>query len=97
MKRVYELDVYKLAEALADMVWHDFDKWNKKVPNTVGYQIIRSSDSLAANIMKGMVGILSLTGKSFIYIQAVHLKKPNHGCENSSEEKFYLSQMRQNT
>jgi len=31
MKRVYELDVYKLAEELADMVWHDFDKWNKKV------------------------------------------------------------------
>ena len=31
MKRVYELDVYKLAEALSDMVWHDFDKWNKKV------------------------------------------------------------------
>ena len=23
MKRVYELDVYKLAEALSDMVWHD--------------------------------------------------------------------------
>ncbi len=23
MERVYELDVYKLAEALSDMVWHD--------------------------------------------------------------------------
>jgi hypothetical protein len=91
------LDVYKLAEELADMVWHDFDKWNKKVQNTVGYQIIRSSDSIAANIVEGMVSILPLTGKSFIYIQEVHLKKPNHGCENSSEEKFYLSQTRQNT
>jgi len=57
MKRVYELDVYKLAEELSDMVWQDFDKWNKKV----------------------------------------HLKKPNHDCENSSEEKFYLSQTQQNT
>jgi hypothetical protein len=46
MKRVYELDVYKLAEALSDTVWHD--------------------------------------------IQEVHLKKPNHDCENSSEEKFGL-------
>ncbi|MBW2741112.1 MAG: hypothetical protein JRE64_20230 [Deltaproteobacteria bacterium] len=44
MKRVYELDVYKLAEALSDMVWHDFDKWNKKVRNIVGYQTIRSSE-----------------------------------------------------
>jgi len=30
MKRVYELYVYKLAEALSDMVWHDFDRSNKK-------------------------------------------------------------------
>jgi len=62
MKRVYELDVYAEGMPLAqtgpdksgsDMVWHDFDKWNKKVQNTVGYQIIRSSDSIAANIAEG--------------------------------------------
>jgi len=53
MKRVYEWDVYKLAEDLSDMVWNDFDKWNKKVQNTVDYQIIRSSDSIAANIAEG--------------------------------------------
>ncbi|MCP4366605.1 MAG: four helix bundle protein [Deltaproteobacteria bacterium] len=35
------------------MVWHDFDKGNKKVQNTTGYQIIRSSDSIAANIAEG--------------------------------------------
>ena len=53
MKRVYELEVYQLAEELSDMVWHDFDKWKRKVQNTVGYQIIRSSDSIAANIADG--------------------------------------------
>jgi hypothetical protein len=57
MKRAYELDVYKLAEELPDMVWQDFDRWNKKVqtrlltPGTggqdiVGYQIIRSSKTV---------------------------------------------------
>ena len=53
MKRVYELEVYRLAEALADMIWQDFDKWSKKVQWTLGYQIIRSSDSIAANIAEG--------------------------------------------
>ena len=53
MKRVYELDVYRLAEELSDMVQYDFDKWNKKVQNTGGYQIIRSSDSIAVNIAEG--------------------------------------------
>jgi len=53
MKRVYELDVYKLAEELSDMVWEDFDGWSIKVQNTMGYRIIRSSDSIAANIAEG--------------------------------------------
>lgn len=53
MKLVYELDVYKLAEELSDIIWYDFDKWSKKVQNTIGYQIIRSSDSIAANIAEG--------------------------------------------
>ena len=97
MKRVYELDVYKLAEALSDMVWHDFDKWYKKVQNTVGYQIIRSSDSIAANIAQGYGRYTPADRKNSIYIKEVHLKKQNHGCENLSEEKFYLSQTLQNT
>ena len=53
MKKVYELDVYQLAEDLSDMIWFDFDKWDKKVQNTIGYEIIRSSDSIAANIAEG--------------------------------------------
>ena len=53
MKRIFELDVYKLSEELADLVWDDFDNWDKKVQNTIGYQIIRASDSIAANIAEG--------------------------------------------
>jgi len=53
MKLVYELDVYRLAEDLSDMIWYDFDKWSNKVQKTIGYQIIRSSDSIAANIAEG--------------------------------------------
>lgn len=33
MKRIYELEVYKIAEELSDMVWYDFEKWDKKVQN----------------------------------------------------------------
>ncbi len=53
MKQVYELDVYKLSEKLSDYIWFDFDNWSIKVQNTIGYQIIRSSDSIAANIAEG--------------------------------------------
>ncbi len=53
MKEVYELDVYKLAEELSDMIWYAFDKWSEKVKRTVGYQIIKASDSIAANLAEG--------------------------------------------
>ena len=53
MKEVFELDVYRLAEDLSDLVWYAFDEWSPKVQRTIGYQIIRSSDSIAANIAEG--------------------------------------------
>ncbi len=53
MKYITELDVYTLAEELSDLIWYNFDKWNKKVQNTIGYQIIRSSDSISANLSEG--------------------------------------------
>jgi len=53
MKNVTELDVYKLSEELSDMVWVDFNDWDKKAQNTIGYQIIRAADSIAANIAEG--------------------------------------------
>src|SRR5258708_36741458 len=53
MKTIAELDVYKLAEELSDMIWYAFDSWNKKSQNTIGLQVIRSSDSIAANLAEG--------------------------------------------
>ena len=82
MKRVYELEIYKLSEESSDLVWYDFDKWNKKIQNTVGYQIIQSSDSIAANIAEGYGRYTPADRKSFIYIQEDRLKKLNHGYEN---------------
>ena len=53
MKEIYELDVYKLSEELSDLIWYAFDEWSTKVQRTIGHQIIRSSDSIAANLAEG--------------------------------------------
>jgi four helix bundle protein len=53
MKSVTDLDVYNLSEELSDMVWYNFDQWPEKAKRTMGYQVIRSSDSIAANISEG--------------------------------------------
>ena len=64
MKRVYELDVYKLVEELSDMVCTTLISGTKRFRTPWAIRIIRSSDSIAANIAEAMVGILPLTGKS---------------------------------
>ncbi|MEG4861101.1 hypothetical protein QUB75_27355 [Microcoleus sp. K1-B6] len=41
-----KLDVYKLAEKLADEIWNIVIKWDALAKDTVGKQIIRSADKL---------------------------------------------------
>jgi len=53
LKEIYEMDVYRLAEQLSDMIWHDYDAWPQKVQRTMGYQAIDAVDSIAANIAEG--------------------------------------------
>ncbi len=47
------LDIYGLSERLADEVWLVASKWNHLSRDTVGIQIVRSADSIGANIAEG--------------------------------------------
>ena len=48
-----KLDVYQLAENLADDVWKLVLKWPRLAQDTVGKQLIRACDSIGANIAEG--------------------------------------------
>jgi four helix bundle protein len=48
-----KLRVYKLAEDRADEIWGVVRKWDYLAKDTVGKQIIRSADSIGANIAEG--------------------------------------------
>lgn len=67
MKPIYELDVYRLAEELSDMIWNEFGGWSTKAKNTIGYQIIRSSYCIAANIAEGFGRYSTAERKNFYY------------------------------
>lgn len=47
------LEIYQLSEKLADEIWTIALRWNNLAQNTVGNQIIRSADSIGANIAEG--------------------------------------------
>jgi four helix bundle protein len=65
MKTIHELGMYNLAENLSDMIWSDFETWSDKVQRTIGFQIIRASDSIAANIAEGYSRFTPLDRKKF--------------------------------
>ncbi|MEO0685401.1 MAG: four helix bundle protein [Cyanobacteria bacterium J06649_11] len=47
------LQVYKLAEKLANEIWDIVQEWKYFEKETVGKQIVRSADSVCANIAEG--------------------------------------------
>lgn len=50
---INNLEIYQLAEKLSDLIWNAYDNWNFKAQQTIGIQIIRSSDSIAVNLAEG--------------------------------------------
>lgn len=48
-----ELEVYRLAEKLANEIWHIVKEWDSFAKDTIGKQIVRSADSVCANIAEG--------------------------------------------
>lgn len=47
------LKVYQLSEDLADLIWEIALEWEDFAKATVGKQIVRSADSIGANIAEG--------------------------------------------
>ena len=47
------LQVYQLAEDLADRIWDIVIAWNLFAKHTVGRQLVRAADSIGANIAEG--------------------------------------------
>ncbi|SDS31694.1 four helix bundle protein [Mucilaginibacter mallensis] len=48
-----ELEVYQLAESFSDEIWVAVACWDYFAKDTVGKQMVRSADSISANIAEG--------------------------------------------
>lgn len=48
------LRVYCLAEEIADLAWETVLRWRPLARQTVGVQLIRSADSIGANLAEGL-------------------------------------------
>lgn len=48
------LRIYQLSELIADEIWSFVRKWDNFARDTVGKQLVRSADSIGANIAEGV-------------------------------------------
>ena len=51
--KLEELQVYQLSMELGEQVWGIVSKWNYFERDTIGKQLVRSADSVAANLSEG--------------------------------------------
>jgi four helix bundle protein len=52
--RFEDLRIYQLSEMVADEIWGFVRRWDNFAKDTVGKQLVRSADSIGANIAEGV-------------------------------------------
>jgi len=48
-----ELEVYRMAMDIGERVWAEVIRWDFFARDTVGKQLVRAADSMAANLSEG--------------------------------------------
>ncbi|MEX0772519.1 MAG: four helix bundle protein [Balneolales bacterium] len=86
-----KLEVYQLAEKLSDNIWNMVIKWDYLAKNTVGSQIIRSADSIGANIAEGLGRGTVNDHKRFIRIARGSLNETKHWLRRAYKRKLVTS------
>ncbi|CAN5304103.1 hypothetical protein BH11BAC6_BH11BAC6_02990 [soil metagenome] len=67
MLRLEDLEVYKVAMEIGDIVWNIVNKWNYFEKDTLGKQFTRAADSIAFNISEGYGRFHFAENRNFCY------------------------------
>ena len=65
--KLEELQVYQLSMEIGEKVWNIVFKWDYFLKDTVGKQLVRAADSIAANLSEGFGRYHYKEAKNFSY------------------------------
>lgn len=77
-KSFQNLRVYQLSELLADNIWQIVKNWEHFAKDTLGQQIVRSADSIGANIAEGVGRGSYQDNRRFVKIARGSLNETQH-------------------
>jgi len=83
-----DLHVYQLAERLCDMVWDVVAGWDHFAKDTIGKQIVRSADSIGANISEGTGRGSFQDNRRFVKIARGFLNETQHWLRRAYKRKL---------
>lgn len=73
-----KLEVYNLAEKLSDKIWSISVNWDNFNRDTLGKQVVRSADSVGANIAEGSGRYSIVDNRRFVYMARASLYETKH-------------------
>lgn len=86
------LRVYQLSETLADEIWDVVSLWSNLAKDTVGKQMIRSADSIGANIAEGTGRGSFQDNRRFVKIARGSLYETQHWLRRAFKRKLLSEQ-----
>ncbi|MDI6765703.1 MAG: four helix bundle protein [Bacteroidota bacterium] len=86
-----KLEVYQLAEMLADLVWDICIDWEWFAKDTVGKQLVKAADSVGANIAEGYGRYAFKENIQFCYYARGSLMKVKHFLRRAKKRKLLNS------
>ncbi|CAN5619682.1 four helix bundle protein [soil metagenome] len=72
------LEIYQVSENLSDKIWEIVLNWNRLAQDTIGKQLIRSADSIGANIAEGSGRGSDQDYKRFLFMARGSLYETRH-------------------
>lgn len=78
-----DLDVYRIAEKISDKIWNIVLSWPSFPRNSIGYQVVKSSDSIGANIAEGFGRFHFAENKQFARIARGSLYETRHWLQSA--------------
>jgi four helix bundle protein len=83
-----KLRVYRLAEKLADEIWSIVVQWNAFARGTGGLQLVRSADSVGANIAEGTGKGSFQDNRRFVRTARASLNETRHWLRRAHKRKL---------
>lgn len=83
---INDLEVYKLSNEVANLIYRQIKSWDKFHLYSLGDQLIRSVDSVAANISEGYGRFSFKDNIRFCYYARGSLFETKHGLQRQRRE-----------